>query len=157
MLQPTNRPVDWEDFIMQSTPHLYRTALALLGDPQEAEDAVQDAFVAYLEKAPEELDFPQAWLTRVLINGCKSRLRRAWRREASLPETLPAPEPEEQQALEAIFSLSPADRAVIHLYYYEGYSTQEIAQRTGQRPGSVRSRLTRARAKLKRLLEGELP
>ena len=44
-------------------------------------------------------------------------------------------------------------RAAIHLFYYEGYSTEEIARITGQRPGTVRSRLFRARQKLKTLLE----
>ena len=43
---------------------------------------------------------------------------------------------------------------MIHLHYYEGYSTGEIAQMLGQRPGTVRSRLSRAREKLRKLLEG---
>ena len=153
----SNRPVDWEALVWKNENRLYRTALAILGNPQEAEDAVQDAFVTFLEKAPEELEHPDAWLMRVLVNGCKSRLRLAWRRrETALPDTLPTPGPEEGEELEELFSLPPEDRVAIHLFYYEGYSTQEIAQMTGQRPGTVRSRLTRARSRLKRLLEGEL-
>ena len=155
MAQQSSRPVDWEALINQQAPHLYRTALAILGDPQEAEDAVQDAFVKYMEKAPEGVEHPGAWLTRVLVNGCKSRLRLAWRRVGPLPDTLPAATPAETEELEELFSLAPADRAVIHLYYYQGYSTQEIAHLTGQRPGTVRARLSRARSRLKRLLEGE--
>ena len=152
----SNRPVDWEALVTQNENRLYRAALAILGDAQEAEDAVQDAFVAFLEKAPPELERPEAWLLRVLVNGCKSRLRLAWRRrETGLPETLPAPGPEEREELEELFALPPEDRAAIHLYYYEGYSTGEIAALTGQRPGTVRSRLARARSRLKRLLEGE--
>ena len=155
MAQPSSRPVDWEALVTGHAPGLYRTALAILGDPQEAEDAVQDAFVTFLEKAPENLEQPGAWLTRVLVNACKSRLRLAWRRVGPLPDTLPAARAEEREELEELFSLSPADRAVLHLYYYQGYSTQEIARLTGQRPGTVRSRLARARSRLKRLLEGE--
>ncbi len=70
---------------------------------------------------------------RVLVNGCRDRLRAAWRRR-SVPQwgVPPAPEPEERQELEEIFSLPPADRAVIHLFYYEGLSTGEIARLTGQ-------------------------
>ena len=59
---------------------LYRAALAILGDVCEAEDAVQDAFLRCWEKAPE-FDSPEhakAWLLRVLVNGCKSRLRSPW-------------------------------------------------------------------------------
>ena len=150
MSQISNRPVDWETLVKENEDRLYRAALAILGDAQEAEDAVQDTFLKFLEKAPAELDSPPAWLMRVLVNGCRDRLR-----AAPLWESLPAPEPEERQELEEIFSLPPADRAVIHLFYYEGLSTGEIARLTGQAEGTVRSRLSRARSRLRRLLEGE--
>jgi len=153
MSQTSNRPVDWEELVTQNENRLYRAALAILGDPQEAEDAVQDAFLRYLEKAPKALENAGAWLMRVLVNVCKSRLRLVWRRVGPLPETLPAPGPEEREELEELYSLPPEDRAVIHLHYYEGYSTDEIARMLGQRPGTVRSRLSRARGKLRKLLE----
>ena len=110
MSSESNRPVDWEALVSQNENRLYRAALSLLGDPQEAEDAVQDAFVRYLERAPEELENPGAWLMRVLVNNCKSRLRLAWRRVGSLPDTLPAPAVEEREVLEELFALPPADR-----------------------------------------------
>ena len=153
MSRTSNRPVDWEELVTQNENRLYRAALAILGCQQEAEDAVQDAFLRYLEKAPADLENPSAWLMRVLVNGCKSQLRLAWRRVGPLPDTLPAPGPEERQELEELFSLPPEDRAVIHLHYYEGYSTNEIAQLLGCRPGTVRSRLSRARERLRKLLE----
>ena len=155
MSSESNRPVDWEALVSQNENRLYRAALSLLGDPQEAEDAVQDAFVRYLARAPEELENPGAWLMRVLVNNCKSRLRLAWRRVGPLPDTLPAPAMEEREVLEELFALPPADRAVLHLYYYEGYTTDEIARITGRRPGTVRTRLSRAREKLRRLLTEE--
>ena len=153
MSRTSNRPVDWEMLVTHNETRLYRAALAILGDPHEAEDAVQDAFVRYLEKAPADLEAPSAWLMRVLVNGCKSRLRLAWRRVGPLPDTLPAPGPEERQELEELFSLPPEDRAVIHLHYYEGYATAEIARMLGCQPGTVRSRLSRAREKLRKLLK----
>ena len=138
---------------------LYRAALAILGDAHEAEDAVQDAFLRCLEKGPE-FESPaheKAWLLRVTVNGCKSRLRSPWRRRtAPLLDTYPAAGPEEQSLMEAIGALPARDRAVLHLYYYEGYQTAEIAGMTGWREGTVRSRLTRARAKLGALLKGEM-
>lgn len=155
MSHESNRPVDWETLVTQNENRLYRAALAILGDPQEAEDAVQDAFVRFLERAPEHMENAGAWLMRVLMNGCKSRLRLAWRRVGPLPDTLAAPGPEEREELEELFSLPPGDRAVIHLHYYEGWSTDEIAQMLGQRPGTVRSRLSRSRERLRRLLEKE--
>ena len=153
MSQKSNRPVDWEALVTHNETRLYRAALAILGDPHEAEDAVQDAFVRYLEKAPADLENSSAWLMRVLVNGCKSRLRLAWRRVGPLPEMLPTPGPEERQELEELFALPPEDRVAIHLHYYEGYSTDEIAQILGCRPGTVRSRLSRARDRLRKLLE----
>lgn len=138
---------------------LYRAALAILGDAHEAEDAVQDAFLRCLEKGPE-FESPaheKAWLLRVTVNGCKSRLRSPWRRRtAPLLDTYPAAGPEEQSLMEAIGALPARNRAVLHLYYYEGYQTAEIAEMTGWREGTVRSRLTRARAKLGALLKGEM-
>ena len=154
-MDPSNRPVDWETLVKEQENRLYRAALAILGDRQEAEDAVQDAFLAFLEKAPGALDNRGAWLMRVLVNNCRSRLRRAWRRESPLPDDLPAPGPEEGQALEELFALPPEDRTVIHLFYYEGWPTDEIARILGVRPGTVRSRLSRARQRLRGLLEGE--
>ena len=155
MSQNIHRPVDWEQLVNENENHLYRAALAILRDVHEAEDAVQDAFVKYLEKAPAQLENSAAWLMRVLVNGCKSRLRRAGRQELPLWDAIPAPEPEERPVLDAVLALPPMDRAVIHLFYYEGYSTGEIARITGQLPGTVRSRLSRAREKLRIMLSEE--
>ena len=137
---------------------LYRAALAILGDPHEAEDVVQETFLRLWEKAPvfESPAHERAWLLKVAVNGCKSRLRSPWhRRTAPLLDSYPAAGPEEQAVLEVIQSLPPKDRTVLHLYYYEGYQTAEIAAMTGWREGTVRSRLARARDRLRELLKGE--
>lgn len=152
MAHTSNRPVDWVALVTENENRLYRTALAILGSPQEAEDAVQDAFVKYLEKRPRNLENPAAWLMRVLVNGCKSRLRLAWRQVTELPEDLPAPSMEEREELEELWSLPAEERCAIHLFYYEGYSTKEIAGMTGVAEGTVRSRLSRARERLRKLL-----
>lgn len=144
--------MDWEIFVTTHANSLFRTALAILGDHAEAEDAVQDAFVKYLEKAPKDLINPMGWLTRVLVNGCKSRLRLKWRQVEPLPDDLHATGPERVE-LEELWQLPARDRAVIHLFYYEGYSTAEIARMTGEKEGTIRSRMSRARGKLRTLLE----
>ncbi|UQT50398.1 sigma-70 family RNA polymerase sigma factor [Flavonifractor plautii] len=66
-----------EELVNTYETTLYRAALAILGDAHEAEDAVQDAFLRCLEKAPdfESPAHARAWLLRVTVNGCKSRLR----------------------------------------------------------------------------------
>ena len=127
-----------EELVTQYENTLFRTALAILGDVPEAEDAVQDAFVRYLEKRPAFRDagHERAWLLKVTANGCKSRLR-ARRRHPW------------------VLALPPKQRAAVHLHYYEGYTTDEIAAILGQRPGTVRSHLSRARQALKEQLKGE--
>ena len=154
MTAQSNRPVDWEQLVETNENRLYRTALAILGSRQEAEDAVQDTFLRYLEKTPAKLEDPGAWLTRVLVNRCRDIQRRN-RVRAALPlwEELPAPGPEERRELEELYALKPEDRAVIHLHYYEGWSTAELARLLGLRETTVRSRLCRARARLRKLLE----
>ena len=146
---------EWESLVVENENKLYRAALAILGDRQEAEDAVQDAFLRYLEKAPANLKNPGGWLMRVTVNGCKSRLRLKWRQVVELPQDLACQGPEERRELEELWLLPAQDRAVLHLFYYEGYSTDEIAKIMGLSPGSVRSRLSRARQRLKSLLGEE--
>ena len=154
-MHPETDREEWEKLISANENRLYRAALAILGSTAEAEDAVQDTFVKYLEKRPQ-LPGPEdtaRWLMRVTVNGCRDRLRSACRRSSvPLTEELPAPGPEERQELEELFCLPPRDRTVIHLYYYEGYSTGESARMLHLREGTVRSRLFRARAQLRTLL-----
>ena len=147
-----------EILITQYENTLYRTALAILGSPAEAEDAVQDTFLCWLEKRPNfnDAEHEKAWLLRVTVNGCKSRLRQQKRRPTvELLDIYPAQTEGERIALEAVRLLPEKERAVVHLFYYEGYSTEEIAGLTGQRPGTVRSHLSRARVRLRELLKGE--
>ena len=65
-----------EELIDKHENTLYRAALAILGNPQEAEDAVQDAYLRYLEKRPDLRDgeHEKAWLLKVTANRCKSLL-----------------------------------------------------------------------------------
>ena len=151
-MSDTNR---LEALIDQYANTLFRTALAILGDSYEAEDAVQDTFLRYLEKCPQFHDagHEKAWLLTVCANGCKSRLRKN-RPTVELLDVYPAPDRESGEVAEAVFALPANQRAAVHLFYYEGYSTEEIAKILGQRPGTVRSHLSRARARLKLELKG---
>lgn len=147
----------FEELVGRQENHIYRAALAILGNVQDAEDQTQETFLRYLEKRPvfENEAHERAWLLTVTRNGCITRLRSKQRQNLPLTVDIPTPGPEEREELEEIFALPPEDREVIHLYYYEGYSTREIAKLTGHREGTVRSRLSRARGKLKTLLEVE--
>lgn len=156
MVYKSRRPEDFEVFVSKHENKLYRTALAIMGNTADAEEVVQEAFLRAYEKAPEfETDgHERAWLIRVTVNLCNSRLRSPWRKRTEpLLETFPALEPVQNELLELVLALPPKYRAVIHLFYYEGYSVKDIAGLTGQKENTVRSLLTRARQKLKSVLK----
>lgn len=148
-----------EELVSKHENTLFRAALAILGDAQEAEDAVQETFLRYLEKRPELRDgeHEKAWLLKVTANRCKSVLRQRRRHPAvELLDVYPAPDTDCRELMEAIFALPARQRAAVHLHYYEGYTSEEIGAILGQRPGTVRSHLSRARDSLRRYLtDGE--
>ena len=147
-----------EELVTRHENTLFRAALAILGDVQEAEDAVQDTFLRYLEKRPELKDenHEKAWLLKVTANRCKSVLRSRKRHPAvELLDVYPAPDSDAGELVEAVLSLPASQRAAVHLFYYEGYSTGEIAAILGQRPGTVRSHLSRGREALRQKLKGD--
>lgn len=134
---------------------LYRLALGYVRNSENAEDICQNAFVKLLGyrgefESPENC---KAWLIRVTINLSKNHLRskRSVQPE-ELSESFPALEKEEYELLETVMSLPPKYRAVIHLYYYEGYSVNEIADIIGSTASTVTTRLARARKRLKDML-----
>lgn len=158
MDQNSLRPEDsMADSVKKHQDRVFRTALALLGNKADAEDIVQDTFIKLLAKNPKfnSPEHEKAWLIKVTVNMCRSKLRSAWvRKTVPLLESIPVTEAEEEGLVEAVMTLPPKYRAVIHLFYYEGYSSAEIGELTGQKDATVRSLLTRARKKLKIVLEG---
>lgn len=153
------RPDDsFEALVKEYENQIYRAAVAILGNTAEAQDIVQDVFIKLYEHTGlfTSKDHEKAWLLRVAINLCKNKLRSSWwRKSTPLLETIPAKTEQQQELLEYVMSLPAKYRSVIHLYYYEGYSTREIAQITGQKEPTVRSLMTRARAQLKEQLNEE--
>ena len=139
---------------------VYRLALARAGNSADAEDIFQEVFLRYVSKAPAftSEEHRKAWLLRVTVN-CARKLHAApWRRLTEpLSDLLAAPEPEESGLWDALQRLRPEDRTVLHLYYYEELSTGEIARLLGCRPGTVRSRLTRARERLRERYKEDSP
>lgn len=148
------------------SPPLYRVACRMLGDAQEAEDAVQDSFTRLWQSAPgwsAKGGGLVAWLHRVLVNRCLDRLRRF---RIVTTETLPdvadtTPSPERSLAIrrleqaigEALSSLPDRHRAAIVLCYFEGLSNALAAQVLDLNLKAMESLLFRARRSLRELLE----
>ena len=137
---------------------LLRAAYSLLKNREDSEDAVQETFLRYMEKAPvfTSREHEKAWLLRVAVNISKNHLSSAWfRKRTDLKEDIPALEQEEKEVLESVLKLPAKYRTVIHLYYYEGYTAAEVGELLGLGPSTVRTRLARAREKLKAQLREE--
>ena len=137
---------------------VYRLALCRLGNRADAEDIYQDVFIRYFRDATRFRDegHRKAWLIRTTLNRCCDLRRSAWfQRRAPLGDWAAAPPvPEGYTDLwNAVASLPEELRTAIYLYYVEGYGTEEIASLTGCRPTTVRTRLHRARKRLKHQLE----
>ena len=101
----------------------------------------------------------KAWLIRVTINCARKRYAAAWQQRVVLcePERVAYYQPDETALEEALSRLSQPDQTVLHLYYFENFSTEEIATLLHKRPAAVRAQLSRARERLRGLLKGEWP
>ncbi len=137
---------------------VFRLAFARTKHRQDAEDIVQEVFVRYIKAQPrfQSAEHCKAWLLRVTLNCSKNLLGSAWVRHfAQLPDTLADQVQQESRVYGRVMQLPAKYRTVIHLFYYEGYSVEEIARLTGAKPGAVKSQLHRARKMLRISMEGE--
>lgn len=137
---------------------LYLLAFSYVRSRAEAEYICQDAFVRMMcfrgEFTTDE--DCKRWLIRVIINLSKNLLKSCRRtRTEEIDENIPQKSPAESELLELVKSLPPEYGAVIHLFYYEGYSVKEIAVMLGISVTAVTSRLSRGRRRLKKLLTEE--
>lgn len=144
--------------VQQWSPMLLRLAFGYLGSTHDAEDVVQEVFLALMDRGRPFADegHEQAWLVRVTINKCKNELKSAWRsKRAPMPEqTAAACHEELPPVLEAMSALPEHYRLPLHLHYCEGWSTEELAHILRIPSATVRSRLFRGRELLRTALEG---
>lgn len=140
---------------------VYRLALCRLQSREDAEDVYQDVFLHLLSQGGRDWDEEhlKAWLIRATLNRCadlhRFRLRRPVLALEELAELAAADRSAEASELwEAVARLPEKLRTAVHLYYAEGCRAEEIARLTGVPAATVRTRLRRARIKLKDLLGG---
>lgn len=136
---------------------MFRVAFSILRNVSDCEDAAQNAIIkAYrnLDKLKDRKSF-RAWMMRILKNECYNMLRQ---RKPVLDlddqvEPVYEMEVPDIDLARAFDRLSPDSRVAITLYYYEGYTTAEIASILDVPEGTIKSRLSRARKDLKGILE----
>lgn len=161
----------FEAFFERYRTSIYRTAWGLTGDPQAAEEVLQDTFArAWRRRHILRPDVsPLPWLHRVALNLCYSRLGRRRLPSEPLGETVvglvrdlaiePAEHAEQEElrriVRDGVARLPPKHQSVVILYYLHGLSLQETAELLDVRLGTVKSRLHYALRALRARLEGD--
>ena len=173
-----NNPAGFDQLLRPHMELLYRLAFRLTGNKAEAEDLFQDVLTKIYVRLEElmDIDAPGPWLSRVMYNYFIDNKRKYARQrlvvveEAQLPgesvELLadcggPRHEAEREdditQLESALARLSDEHRQVVLMHDVEGYKLKEIQEITGDPVGTLKSRLHRARARLRKFLEKEEP
>ena len=138
---------------------VYRVAYSYLRSQADADDVTQNVFVKLYRTKTEFNDDEhlKRWLVRVAINECKSLFVLPWRKDEDIEEyenRLPM-EDSDREVFQAVMGLQKKYRIPVILYYYLGYSTDEVAKLMGTPPATARTRLARARAQLRDILGGD--
>ena len=147
------------DIYNRQVDTVYRICFSFMKTRADTEDMVQETFLRLMSNGTvfQSEKHEKAWLIVTASNVCKDALRRSWRKHTSIEELpeIAQEGPEWNPVLEAILALPRDQKTAVYMYYYEGYSSEEIAQALGCRQGTVRSRLSRARQALKKDLGGD--
>ena len=137
---------------------VYRVCYSFMKNKADTEDMVQETFLRLLstKKEFENERHEKAWLIVTASNLCKDALKKWWRKSENIDDFLDiAQEPkQEDSVLEIILQLPNDYKDAVYMYYYEGYSTVEIARHLKCPEATVRSRLSRARKQLQTMMGG---
>jgi RNA polymerase sigma-70 factor (ECF subfamily) len=155
----------FNEIVRRHRDRMWAVALRTMRDPEEAADALQEAFISAFRAAASFRAESQVttWLHRIVVNACLDRIRRRQARPTvPLPEAGPGEPVVDRDAMsdretrlivaEALASLPEEQRLPILLLDVEGYSVAEAARMLGIAEGTVKSRCARGRAKLAKLL-----
>ena len=150
-------PTERAEYLAQTyADAILRLSYTYLKSTHDAQDICQTVFVKLLAE-PRTFETPEherSYVLRMAANACKDLLKSPWRKRKACAQ-IPAPEATDGSLLEAVEQPAPHYRAVIYLYYYEGYQAAEIGHILGVPIATVHTRLARGRAKLKDLLGGD--
>lgn len=159
----TLEPTEYDRIAEKYLDSVYRATLTYCKNKENAEDAVQNAFIKLFSTDTVFTDDEhiKKWLIRTAINDCKNVfVSFRSKKVISIDELDTEPSYIEHDAdtneLFGIITTLPQNyRTVIYLYYYEGYSVKEIAEIVGTSESNVQNRLMRARKKLESMLKKE--
>ena len=152
-------PREAERLVETYSDLILRLSYTYLKSAHDGEDICQTVLLKLLagNKTFDSPEHERAWVIRTAINCCKDELRALRRRSVPLEEAeeAAAPEPLRSEVLDAVMALPQKYREAIYLFYYEGYSAEEIGALTRRSRAAVSAHLSRGRKKLKTMLGGE--
>ena len=139
---------------------VYRVCYSFMKNKSDAEDMTQEAFLRLLSTQMQfdNLRHEKAWLIVTASNLCKDSLKKWWRKTENIDDHTSLTGNDrmgQSEVMEALMSLKKDYKTAVYMYYYEGYTTAEIAEHLNCPEATVRSRLSRARKQLKTLLGGD--
>ncbi|HEY7659570.1 MAG TPA: sigma-70 family RNA polymerase sigma factor [Actinomycetota bacterium] len=153
-------PLSFEIFFEAEARTLFRRLCAVTGNSAEAEEIMQDAFLALWERWERvgAMQDPTGYLYRTAMNVFRKRTRRAALALRRALSPAPDPEPfaeidEQQDVVAALVELTPRQRAALVLTDVMDYSSEEAGRALGVTAGTVRGLASRARAALRRRVE----
>lgn len=148
--------IDVESVIKAQSALVYRLAMAQTGNKFDADEVYQEVFLRYVRKKPSfnSDEHCRAWFIRVTVN-CTKKLLAKSRNLVPISEELPFEDKERISLWHELQKLPPKYRRVIHLFYYEDMTTEQIASALGVSGGTVRSQLSRAREMLRSFMKEE--
>lgn len=146
--------MDVLDLFHRYRDDVYRLAVNYTRSAQEAEDICQSVFLKLLEQPNLTPGKEKAWLMQVTANECRDLLRSSWwRRTVPLETAATEPRGEADETIRLLCTLPPKYRVVLYLHYYEQFTTPEIAKLLKIPTGTVSTRLSRGRDRLKAMLK----
>ena len=146
-----------EMMIEKYSDMVYRLALTRTKSKENSEDVYQEVFLRLSREMPDfkTEEHEKAWLIKVTINCSKNLLNSTFlKHTAEMKEDIAFETKERHDIYYAVQELPLKYRTIIHLYYYEGYKINEISKILKINENTVKSRLARAREKLKEKVEG---
>lgn len=137
---------------------VFKIAMVNLGNKEDAEETMQEAFYKLLYKAPEfnNEEHEKAWLIKVTVNLCRDILRSVWHKRVVKMEDIEKyyDDPSDSDIMKEIFELPAKYKTVIYLFYFEDYSIKQISEILKTKESAIKMRLQRGRQLLKIELKG---
>lgn len=154
--QPKN---NIENAVKEYADMIFRVCFVILKNEADAQDAVQETFLKYIQKAPhfENERHEKSWLIKVATNHSRNMLKSRSRYTDTDIESIKnfSADEETMFVLEALVSLPQKYSVVITLHYIDGYKVNEIAQMIGKTPSAVKMRLQKGRKLLEKFYREE--